>query len=188
MRIGIDIDGVMYQWTKTARYMLREVLPNSPYTKDGPLGRECTSWDYISDNISKEHLKWLFNDAVRLGLFRHGHMYPGTIQSIRRLSEFAEIVVITHRPKQAVSDTMDWLSYQRLPVSGIHILTNQEPKSSVAKCNVYLDDKPANCVDLLSTGGVVCMMDRPWNQDSDFLNRVYSWRDFENVVAMAKAA
>lgn len=182
-RIGVDIDGVMYQWSKTARYMLREVLPNSPYTKDGPLGIEPLSWNYIQENVDPSHWKWLWTEGVRLGLLRHGHLYPGTIESIRRLSQVGDVVIITHRSKQAVPDTMAWLSYQQLPISGIHILTNQQPKSSVPHCDVYIDDKPENCEDLQSnTPGRAFLMNRPWNQASDF-KRVYSWRDFEEKVA-----
>lgn len=183
MRIGIDIDGVMYQWSKTARYMLRQVLPNSPYTKDGPMGTESTHWGYIPDHVSKEHWDWLWKEGVQLGLFRHGHMYPGTIQAIRRLAKVGEIIVITHRPKQAVTDTMAWLSFQQLPLSGIHVLTNQEPKSTVVPyCDFYIDDKPENCVDLCHVG-MAYLMDREWNQHSDFPFRVRSWTDFERAIA-----
>lgn len=178
-RIGVDVDGVMYQWSKTARYMLREVLPNSPYSKDGPLGIESLSWNYIQENVDPLHWKWLWTEGVRLGLFRHGHLYPGTIQAIRRLADVGDIIIITHRPKAAVVDTMAWLSYQQLPIAGIHVLVNQEPKSTVPQCDVYIDDKPENCEDLeKNTEGRVWMMNRPWNQASAF-PRVYSWQDFE---------
>jgi uncharacterized HAD superfamily protein len=166
MRIGLDIDGVLYSWEKTARYMLREVLPNSPYTKDGPLGHKSTHWNYIQENVSPQDWKWLWNEGVRLGLFRHGHLFPGTIKCVRRLADMGDVVVITHRPKQAVEDTLAWLTYQRLPLAGVHILSGQEPKSSVKPlCNVYIDDKPENCDDLaMRTGASVFIMDREWNQ------------------------
>jgi 5'(3')-deoxyribonucleotidase len=187
VRIGVDIDGVMYEWSKTARYMLREILPNSPYTKDGPLGVESQHWDYIQKHVAPEHWKWLWTEGVRLGLFRHGHMCPGTIEAIRKLSELGDIIVVTHRPAAAVADTLAWLSYQRLPLSGIHILTNQEPKSSVAKCDVFIDDKPENCEDLAAIGTAACLMDRPWNQHSSYSPRVYSWQDFEEKAIRTMA-
>jgi len=179
-RWGIDIDGVMYHWDKTARYMLREILPNSPYSKDGPLGREATTWTYIKDNIAPEHWSWLWNEGVQLGLFRHGHMFPGTIQAIRKLAERGDVIAITTRPKQAVPDTLAWLAYQKLPIAGIHILTREEPKSSVLPhCDVYLDDKPENCDDLAeNTAGKVFLMTRPNNLWSTFNPRVYGWSDF----------
>jgi 5'(3')-deoxyribonucleotidase len=149
--------------------MLREILPNSPYTKDGPLGQESTSWEYIKDHIDPEHWDWLWTEGVRLGLFRHGHMYPGTIKAVRDLNDMGDVIIITHRPRAAVLDTMDWLTYHRLPVAGVHILTGGEPKSSVKHCDFFIDDKPENCIDMLQhSSTVVAMPTREWN--STFLH------------------
>ena len=196
MRIGVDIDGVMYHWEKTARYMLREILPNSPYTKDGPLGTESTHWNYIQEAISEAHWAWLWSEGVRLGLFRHGHLYPGTIKAIRQLAELGDVVCITHRPKQAVHDTLAWLAYQNLPLAGLHILTNMEPKSTVKpECDIYIDDKADNCDDLFfeTNATLVCLMDRPWNQHAEIyyqnapegygLCRVDNWQMFVDKVS-----
>lgn len=186
-RIGVDIDGVMYQWSKTARYMLREILPNSPY-KHGPLETESTSWDYIQQNVSKEHWNWLWDEGVKLGLFRHGHLYPGTIKAIRELADLGDVIVCTARPKQAVEDTAAWLAYQRLPVHGLHIL-GKEPKSSIPVCDVWIDDKPSNCLDLLTTGATVCLMDREWNQDFvAALHGIYRVRTWDGFIQIAKQA
>lgn len=190
MRIGVDLDGVCYQWDKTVRYMLRNVLPNSPYTKDGPLGQPAAHWDHVEENVSPEHWKWVWTEGVRLGLFRHGHLYPGTIVAIRKLAELGDVVLITHRPKNAVTDTLAWVAFQQLPISGLHLLTNGEPKSGVKpQCDVYVDDKVQNCVDLaLHVPGVrlVGLMDRPWNQHADFgsgpVRRVFGWQHFIDAV------
>lgn len=208
MRIGLDIDGVIYNWEKTARYMLREVLPDSPYRsnydevhKGGFLYQESLSWDYIQEHVSKEHWNWLWNEGVKLGLFRHGHLYPGSIQAIRQLAEIGDVVLITHRPKQAVNDTLDWISFQRLPLAGVHLLTNQEPKSSVKPaCDVYLDDKPENVTDLCRNSGakMVGLVVRPWNinyfhpqvidpepKGLPYAERIRSWPEFvERVRAL----
>ena len=63
LRIGIDVDGVMYHWNKTARYMLRDVLPDSPYTMDGPMGKESDEWDHVKDNVSDDHWRWLWTEG-----------------------------------------------------------------------------------------------------------------------------
>jgi uncharacterized HAD superfamily protein len=189
MRIGVDIDGVMYMWEKTARYMLREILPNSPYKKEGPLGATSDGWDYIQNNVDPAHWKWLWKEGIPLGLFRHGHLYPGTIKAIRRLAELGDVVAITHRPKSAVHDTLAWLAYQNLPLSGLHILTDQEPKSKVEpKCEVYIDDKPENVEDFLrgTNARLVALMSRPWNENfmewSPRCRRVDNWQQFIDAV------
>lgn len=193
MRIGLDIDGVMYKWDKTARYMLREVLPNSPYKYgkygDWNLDQESTSWNSIQNRVLKEHWDWLWTEGVRLGLFRYGHLYPGTIQAVRELATLGEVVAITHRPKQAVNDTLDWLSFQRLPLSGVHLLSNGESKSGV-ECDVYLDDKTENVVDLFeNTDAMVALMRRPWNENFGTIRTkgrgiqvVHDWPEFVEKV------
>ncbi len=192
MRIGLDIDGVMYQWDKTARYMLRDVLPGSPY-KD-VMKQESKGWDWIKDNVSPEHWEWLWTEGVRLGLFRYGHLYPGTIQAVRRLAEIGEVVLITHRPKQAVTDTLAWLGLLNLPISGLHLLTAMEPKSSVRPaCDIYLDDKPENVMDLsglltrwedgkLIYSGGVYLMRRPWNESFPWPTCVRSLPEFVSAL------
>jgi hypothetical protein len=202
VRIGLDIDGVIYEWDRTARYMLREVLPNSPYKYRPPgtigLHFESSSWDFIQERVSKEHWNWLWTEGVRLGLFRYGHLYTGSIQAIRELATIGDVVLITHRPKQAVTDTLAWLGYLDLPLAGVHLLTNQENKGDVTPCDIYLDDKPENCEDLLrATDGTVCLMDRPWNQHRPIVSvmaargvksyrkdsyRVHSWEEFITKV------
>lgn len=162
MRIGIDIDGVMYQWDRTARYMLRNVLPGSPY---GFLVEESKSWNEIQHRVAPEDWGWLWNEGVKLGLFRYGHMYPGTVQAIRKLATMGEIVLITHRPTAAVKDTLAWLAYNDFPISELHLLTAGENKASVKpECDIYLDDKPENCIDLADgTKARIYLMARPWN-------------------------
>lgn len=194
-RIGVDIDGVMYKWIKTAHYMLRDVMPNSPYTKDGVLKgdeSQVNHFDYTKDTIGPDHWAWLWTEGVKLGLFRYGHLYPGTIIAMRELATMGDLQLITARPKQAVNDTLSWLAYLDLPVAGIHILTNDEPKSSVKPgCDVYIDDRGENVVDLAKNtdAEAVIIPDRPWNQTIPVIDgfhadihRTVGWNEAVAVV------
>lgn len=183
-RVGLDIDGILYKWEPTARYMLRNVMPDSPYKDDPRLKTSSTHWGYLKDVVSKEAIKWLWSEGLRLGMFRHGHMYPGTIEAVRRLSARAEIVIITHRPKAAVPDTLAWLAYHQLPISEVHILSNQEPKSMVGDLDWFLDDKPENCYDMVNERPATntWLWTRPWNEAAPFGWRVKTWEQFENAV------
>lgn len=197
LRVGVDIDGVIYKWGKTVLYMMRDVLreeapelwAQKPHTKDGPLGDESkiTHWDYIQENVTHAQWKWLWTEGVRLGLFRYGHLYSGSIQAIRRLSEIGDVHLITHRPPQAVGDTLAWLAFQSLPIKGVTLLTNQEPKSGVKpECDVYIDDKPENCFDLSKNtrAKLVALMDQPWNAHARVwpVIRVHGWAEFIDQV------
>jgi len=192
MRIGVDIDGVMYKWIKTAHYMLREVMPNSPYKGKNDLlhgdESQVTHFDWTREVVGEVYWEWLFTEGVRLGLFRYGHLYPGTIVAMRELAKLGEIIIITHRPKNAVNDTLAWLAYLDLPIAGVHILTDGEPKSSVhPQCELYIDDKPENVRDLMMHTGAtaIAMPDRPWNKQPIAhlgVHRMYSWGDFIHLA------
>lgn len=193
MRIGLDIDGVMYKWDNSARYMMREVLPNSPYRDLPAFKEEAPYWNWLPDNVAPEHWEWLWSEGVRLGLFRYGNLYRGTVQAVRKLATLGEVVLITHRPKQAVRDTLAWLGMLDLPISGLHLLTNMEPKSGVKPlCDVYLDDKPENVEDLfLNTGGKnSCLMRRRWNNMfvplTGSQDEMHDWDDFIRHVEALK--
>jgi 5'(3')-deoxyribonucleotidase len=180
LRFGVDVDGVLYQWDKTARYMLRTM---KGYSADGPLGQPSTHWNSIQEHVSKEDWAWLWNSGVRLGLFRYGHLYTGAIEGVRALSGMGDVVVITHRPRSAVQDTLDWLSYLKLPFTETHLLTSGQPKSQVPHCDFYVDDKPDNISDfMVNTKGIACLMRRPWNQGFAAPVEASNW---EEVVARA---
>src|SRR5258706_15952527 len=104
----------MYRWDKTARYMLRT---ERGYDRD-QLGRPSRYWNEIKDIVDKEDWQWLWGTGVKMGLFRYGHLFTGTIEAVRARSALGDCVVMTHRPRSAVQDTLDWLPYNKLPFPG----------------------------------------------------------------------
>jgi 5'(3')-deoxyribonucleotidase len=176
-RFGIDVDGVMYQFQKTALYML-----NTMRGYDLKL-EEFTYWNQPKDRVKNNDWQWLWSGGVKDGLFRYGHLYKGTIEAIRVLNVLGDVVIITHRPRNAVQDTLDWLAYLRLPFMETHLLTDGQPKSAI-KCDLYVDDKPENIEDFdHNTDGLALLWDRPWNHDSILelysmrARRVETWQD-----------
>src|SRR5438093_1066807 len=84
--------------------------------------------------------------SIRLGLFRYGHVVRGAVKGVRELAEIGDVVAVTSRPQNAVEDTLAWLLFMKLPLSGVHILSRGEKKSSVRPtCDVYIDDNVENC-------------------------------------------
>jgi 5'(3')-deoxyribonucleotidase len=184
MKIAVDLDGVLYHWSKTARYMLRTM---KGYEEGGPLSTESQTWDYIKDHIKPEDWKWIWTGAVKLGLFRYGHVMQGGVEGIRALHDKGHrLVVVTHRPQQAVGDTIDWLAYVNLPFAGVHILTNQEPKWTV-QADLLIDDKPQNLNEWVeNTNGWAIKFVQPWNQDIPTgdarIVPVYGWEETVKAV------
>lgn len=181
LRFGIDIDGVMYMWDKTARYMLRT---ERGYSRD-VLGMESSYWNEIKEKVKTEDWEWLWSEGVRLGLFRYGHLFTGSIEAIRALDKLGDVILITHRPRNAVQDTFDWISYMRLPILEAYVFTNMEAKSAV-KCDLYVDDKPENCIDFNdNTDGLPLLWTQASNAGFGFLEtkredrivRIDTWQE-----------
>jgi len=170
-RLGLDLDGVVYRWQDTAIYLLN--------TRRGThVSYEAWDhWDYLKETISKEDWKWLWTTAVtEHGLFRYGSLYRGMRDFLDEIKDKYHIVIITSRRENAVRDTVDWLAYQQLPSTEIHILGSGNKSDVKAECDVYIDDAIHNCQDLIeNTKGLVIMPDRPWNHGytSDEITRFH---------------
>ena len=168
MRIAVDCDGVLYEWDKTARYMLRT------YRGCEGLEEESREWlmpDQSWHSVTKEDWRWLWSEGIELGLYRYGHVVKGGVQGLRTLQAMKhELILATHRPKAAVMDTLAFIHYisdsKREPViwQGFHLLTNDEPKT-VVDADMLIDDKPDNVVTWAEAGRHALLFDRGWNQE-----------------------
>lgn len=186
LRIGLDLDGVVYKFTDTYRYMMNKHRGvGMPPVEDFWYG-----WDAADQFTTEEDREWVWTEGIRLGLFRYGHLYKGAIEGVTALAEVAEVHVITSRPQAAVEDTLAFLAYTRLPLAGVNILSGGEAKSSIRpEFDIYIDDGLHNIVDLMdNTEADVLVFDQPWNRNSEDLGsnveawRVYGWEDTVAVV------
>jgi len=186
VRIAVDLDGVLYEWDKTARFMLRHY---KNYASSGPMGQAATSWNYIEEHVAPADWKWLWTEGVDLGLFRYGHVVTGAQSAIRDMRTAGNtVVVVTQRPSAAVPDTIAWLDlFQKKEAGvlfdGIHILTNGEPKHTV-QADVLIDDKASNLEAWVGHGRKGILFDSPLNQGAKpaGTERAYGWHDATRIV------
>jgi 5'(3')-deoxyribonucleotidase len=163
MRIALDLDGVCYEWEKTARYMLRRkrMLENQPIPLE--LMRESDSWDAIEHAVTAAEWAWLWSEGVKEGLFRYGHCCRGAIEGVHALSEIGDVLIVTSRPPSAIPDTLAWITFMfdKAPIAGIHF-TGADPKDAIV-ADVYIDDGAHNINYLRARGHRVIQVARPWN-------------------------
>lgn len=180
MRIAVDLDGVVYEWQRTWCYMLREFRGvDTPR----PIDNWWLAWDSNKNFGTPEDHDWMWTEGVRLGLFRYGHMVKGARVGLQALHDAGHrLEVVTHRPEQAISDTLDWVSlyFKDIPLSGLTILSDGEPKSQ-SKADILIDDKLQNCEEWINSGRVAMVFSRPYNQgymlDHPQLIRAHDWKD-----------
>jgi 5'(3')-deoxyribonucleotidase len=139
------------------------------YDRHGPMGQESDSWDYIKENIDPEDWKWLWVNAVPLGLFRYGHMVRDARVGLEALRDAGhKLILITHRPAMALQDTLEWVTFyfKGVPLDGFHFLSNGEDKSTI-EWDLLIDDKVENIEDAVRAGRRAILFDQPWNRDFD---------------------
>jgi len=168
-RAGIDLDGVCYDWDSSAKFLLSHSFG---YSLD-----VTTRWNHIKDSVHAVHWEWLWTEGVKLGLFRHGNLYRGSIEALRTLDRKGHnLVIITTRPDSARVDTLDWLSYHKIPAKEVHVLGQGANKANV-ECDWYVDDMPNNVSDICAAGKTAYLFDRSWNRECRDGVRVASWAE-----------
>ena len=173
IRFGLDMDGVIYDWHSAARFLWNSHFDlNLPPVKD-----IWTKWDGHLNYVTKEQDAWLWKEGIEKGLFRHGHIRKGAIEFCQELDKIADIVLITHRPHNARQDTLDWIAYNKIPTSEIHMLHKGESKANIP-VHMALDDKPETIEAFWSKSILAILWDRPWNQYWPvFVYRCHKWED-----------
>jgi uncharacterized HAD superfamily protein len=183
MRLGIDLDGVVANFTEGwQRFYNREFGANL-------VVEDSQRWNDVVDlthfNDIDEFWEWS-SDLEGRSLFWHLATYPGAIESLHALDrEGHDIVVITQKPRFAFDDTRDWLGRVGVPAMEVHILDMHGGRKWEVDCDVYLDDGPHIIPGLVRNrpDRLICRYVRPWNDPVEGAVDVHSWDDFRDLVA-----
>ena len=179
MRLGIDLDGVVADFNAGWIRIHREEFGSELQPE------EVTTWDglHVLAGFADMAAFWDWAQATeyRPSIFRHFDPYPDAVDTLRALDASGhEIVIITAKPRWAVTDTLRWLADHELPTTEIHI---QSAKYRV-DCDVYLDDSPFVVPELVEhrPAATVCRFVRPWNDPVAGAVDVVTWQDFHALV------
>lgn len=191
MRVAVDCDGVLYSWDSTARHMLRRYLSEMEKPAIPGLLEPSRYWSAIRDMVGNEAWDWLWSHGVEQGLFRNGHIIKGALDSLRILAKRHEVILVTSRPKNAVMDTLEWVSFmlRGVDISGVHVL-HQGQKKTTIPWDVLIDDGLHNIQDALDAGRRAVMFSQPWNASAlvdDWLKgrplvRVAGWGEVLEIL------
>jgi len=180
MKIGVDIDDVLYPWYDTAH----EVCVRAGITN----GVTPTQWDVPADyGCTLEEWIATLQGGTLDGSLYSGPPYPGVLRSLERLVEAGHTIhLVTARGwlqhgHEIKRHTVAWLREWEVPYSS---LTFSRDKTILA-ADVFVDDSPTN-YDTLWQAGLACfLIDQPWNQDVPAFfdgSRVLSFNHFTELV------
>lgn len=172
MRIGMDIDGVVYDWTAQYRRFVGAILNK----RDLP---EIEEWSFykkwgITTPEFHSHLS-----EYPIEIYGMGHHISGAKAGLRRLQEAGHrVYAVTARPREAIPTTYAWLTSWGFVWDGIVIGDDKAQLST----DVVVDDGPHNVEALLTHGhNRVIVFDQKWNRHVD-AERVCSWPELVETL------
>ena len=180
MRLGIDLDGVVANFTGGWMSFYNRQFGTRLVFED------ATRWTDLVDLTHFRDIDDFWDWSSDLGgrsIFWHLDPFPGAVAALRDLAaQGHELVVLTHKPAFAEADTHDWIARQGIPATEVHILAEKWE----VDCHAYLDDGPHILPDLVANRSdrLVCRYVRAWNRPVEGAVDV---RDFEEYKALIAA-
>jgi len=162
VRIGLDLDGVVADWTRS----VIENLNRYQRTKLDP-AFQPPSWDWFKENLSKDQWNWIWRGGCQ-GIFESIKPYPGAIKFVDDLAHLGDIIVMTSRPKIAWDTTRRWwnLYFEPSTPAGFNFFYSGLAKHHV-QVDVLIEDNPEYATHYgeweKNSSVRIFLLDRAWN-------------------------
>jgi uncharacterized HAD superfamily protein len=157
VKIGLDLDGVVYPFVEVMQdYLSEQHQREFPYP---------TQWDLWEDwGLTRQEFYDEFETAVHSGVvFTKGQPVDGARVAIEQLvAEGHTIHVVTDRliSPEAQKRTVTWLAKHGIP----HDTLTFSRDKTLLPVDVFIEDSPHHTKALLKEGTRVVVFDRPWNR------------------------
>lgn len=158
MRVGFDLDGVLYNWHASLRQHLG---------LDESVAPDPTEWSFHEAwGMTLEDFLQAAHEGVDADvIFSWGDPLPGAEECLARVKAVGHTIhIVTDRragsPGNAQSNTMRWLHKHGLPYDTVTFARDK----TIADVDLFIDDKVENYDAMARAGKLVYLLDRPWNQ------------------------
>ena len=176
MRIGVDIDGVIFYFIKSFIPVVREEY-----------GLELEEDDFFTHDlfqvlgVPKEKA----NELIGKAIMRDPILISGARESLSHLSEKHEIIILTARYPDLFDMTKRQLAEKGIRYDQIFCLSEGEKHQSNIDLDVVVEDNFEDAIGWVGKARLVLVFDHPWNQSlntSDLFKRVCSWDEVVKAI------
>lgn len=186
MNIGIDIDGVLRNFTGKLVEVFRRELPDE-HIEDA---EDFTAWELERfTSIGKRIYDFAFHSKFTKEIYECAAAYSDadwfleSLNNAASADKYCDVIGIWFVSTQPTVDTeiytINWLREQWfLKHFNIFFAKNK----AELPIDLLLDDKVQNLEGMRDAGKIAVCMDRPWNQDWEY-ERVSNFRDAYAMIA-----
>lgn len=185
MRVGVDLDGVLYNFGDSVKRYL-EATGRGDVWKSGATPKPF--WNFYEDwGWTLDEFKTLCNEGADAGYIFCGPTRPNARTSIEWIKSLGhKVVIITDRafgttPEVSQKNTRDWLAHHRIPYDELHFSADK----TVVATDMFVEDKVENFVALEAAGTDTYLITRSWNEHFETDKRINDIIDFAFKVRNA---
>ncbi len=180
LNIGVDLDGVCYDFGESLRQYL---VHHEGFSLD--VLHYPKVWNFFLDwGMTTEEYLEAYARGVDAGyVLRQGAPHDGCIKTLEMLkADGHQLNIVTYRTvgSKAIENTMAWLQEYSIPYDTICFSKDK----TVVKNDVFIEDNVENFEALESAGIRSFLMDRPWNTQKQTGFRVWDWSDFYSYLQL----
>lgn len=190
MRIGIDIDDVLFNTTfHWIEYCNKKFKLSLNYEEKQVYSLGATLNKTEEEGINS------FEDFCKTKYFLEMKPVNGAIDTITKLSKKHELIIITSRNKTIEQETRESINkYFKDKFKQIHITENhlgiktKKTKYDVCKennCTLLIEDAYHHAIDCAEKGIQTLLYNRPWNEKEQLhlnMKRVYNWEEILKIL------
>lgn len=184
MRIGVDLDGVLYNFGDSVKRYLDHIGQGDVW-KSGPT--PTPFWDFYKDwGWTGEEFVRLCNDGADAGFIFSGPAREHAVESMGRIAATGNgIVIITDRgfgstPEVSRRATEEWLRQHEIEYDELWFSADK----TCAPTDLFVEDRLNNYDALVEAGTKTYLINRAWNQvdGGDARNRINCVCEYADAV------
>lgn len=187
MRVGFDLDGVLFDFGKSVREYMDSIGLQYGWKDDAD---EPHTWNFFEYwGMSPTEFVTLCHDGVDAGYIFRNNVRDGAVDSVKAVKDMGhDIIVITDRsfgtrPEHSEIATHEWWEWAGFPeFDEIHF----SPNKVIVPTDIFVEDKLQN-YDAITLAGTECwLINRPWNTEhgQDYRRRIDHVGEYVEKVAL----